>query len=309
MSDVSYLDLLEKGHDANQVMEIMSADEIWDNFETLVSHGANINITELMYRLGIFFAMEHWDELVERGALPDELAKWCYEGIVDDDDDIKFLLHKKVSPEVVLELAEDMMGLAKYFPDDCYDTFSLLIEYGLSNSKMNEWISDHLSDAMINSIVDEDTENWRELGVNPDGFIGPWLDCHGDAFFWGQSLRELPGIITLKDFIDHYSAAEIVEYSRYYGFIDFVNDYIENGGDIDYLGRKFAGEITNYDEKDTIEAMLALVWGGTTEIDLQDLVETEGFEDLSRSAKASWYEDLLNAGFDEQSLAKFRSRS
>ena len=300
-----WLLFLKAGFDANQVAKMMSLGQIWQHYDALTAHGANIDMAKLLPRFSRDFINGHWDEFVARGVPIDTLVKQCYsnKNLIVGDDEIKMLLDSGVNVKTVFDIARGALEFNDGWPERWRETFSILHEYGLSGEVINGWVKSHLdTSAIIQDIVEDASEEWEDLGVDPSDYIDLWIEDSGYRYF-EYSLKDLPERVTLKRFIDSHSMEQILNYSRGYGFLSFIDDYTGAGGNVDALAQKFLNEL-GYSNEYRAD-MLDLVVSGATVIDVEKFINCIDVSDMDEDTIEMYYSDLKNAGVDEKLLGKF----
>ncbi len=120
---------LKYGFDMNIILQGLAPDDVYRNYELLVSYGAKIDTNKLVSRLSDDFAWEHLDELIDQGFDVDKIlkgrrcsrknAKYLNKFLVEHED--KFLTNMASLPDAISanKLIEnipmkDIMSFSKY---------------------------------------------------------------------------------------------------------------------------------------------------------------------------------------------------
>lgn len=169
-----WLDFLQAGFDPDQVARLLPSEVKWKNYEILTLYGARISVIDLNFSSK--FILAHWGEYIERGVSPDTLAEMCYL-CIEDRFDAEMLLENGVSVETIFDLSfeRDVLGLICNYPEELREDLALLRKYGeLPEKKVTEWLKEHMIDSLLQDIVEDNPEAWREVGVNPEDFAYLW---------------------------------------------------------------------------------------------------------------------------------------
>ena len=167
-----FIDFLEAGFEVDQVTKMLSPEDIWEHYDTLTCYGANIDLAKLIPKFSRSFIRKNWDELAKRNVDIGLLIETCYNGSIENDNEVAFLLDKGVNAKTVFQLAETLFEFNEGWPERWAETFSILHEYGLPTEDIKKWLDSHIDDSLIYDIVEEHPEAWSELGINISDYAG-----------------------------------------------------------------------------------------------------------------------------------------
>lgn len=311
-------DFLSAGFDANKVAAMMPPEEIFTHYDVLTSHGAEIDATELSFKLeDADFVKEHLADFAKRGADINRIAKERF--TVGNDGMIETLLRGGVDVNIVFELAEETLsGAAEYIEghEGLVNTLLLFSKYGLPTEEIKEWVMGKLSqsDLAYSIVWDEYGYGWGLLGITAtdeiiETFLMPFgsgdpILCNDVVAILDNNMK-LPKTISHEKFVRSIPMRGLVDYYSSYGFNYFLEEY---SGDINVLVDKFINEI-GYDTTDEacIIAMYDIIaYGGAGLIDLEKFVECfKKCDKLTGEDRRDYYEYLSDIeGIDKKIIAK-----
>lgn len=308
----NWRNFLEAGFDATQVAKMMSPADVWEHYDELIAHGAQIDMAKLYSNFfeELFnedFTREHWNELVSRGVSPDILADRCYNDCIYSIPSLERVLAKGVSLKKAFELASDWLEISEYLPEEQIKILTWFFNRGLPKNDIKEWLEHHVSSSMRDYIVESGSDFFEKFGIEDGDIIDRWLDSYGYMYFSEKKLSDLPDTISVDKLISFFSMKEIFSHCQPYGFDDFVSDYLEAGEDINTLAQKFMNEIGYSSDSSDSGALLDLVYAGASAdiIDPAKYIEQVDVSKLDDCEAQNWYDYLESEGYSSQLINKF----
>lgn len=178
------LDLLEKGADADKLAEKMSPMDIFLNYDTLISHGAeNIDITKIALEIPDgYFVWTHLEEFAKYGADVDRLADELFSVLFIDD--AEKLLKNGASIIQVFNMSDEMLLLNTNNPEGLLEIFTLFHQYGMPEEYIRAWFTTYADYKVLEDIVNNGAK-WKHLGAFPGDFLNKYLA-------WREYFRNSP---------------------------------------------------------------------------------------------------------------------
>lgn len=185
-----------------------------------------------------------------------------------DFDELNELICRGSDVSKVFEQAQEWLEYNREHPEEQVKTLTWFQDRGLSQAIIKEWLEKNSTCYMDEYVIESMPDFYEKYGVVREGMIERWLDRYGDEYFnVSGKLSELPKAIGVEKLISFFSMKEILDYcSCPYDFSYFVDEYVENGNDINVLAAKFMDEIGYPSDCDSDEysALLDLVYAGAS---------------------------------------------
>ena len=297
-------DFLSAGFDANKVAAMMSPMEAFTYYDVLTSHGAEIDATELAFKLeDVDFVKKHLADFAKRGADINRIAKEWFEVITEED--MVRLLEAGISAETMLGLAEKGTVLMREdYPEELANVFSILNDYGLSEELIHDWVYSHNFTYVVENVIEDQSEKWAKLGFKiSDEFIELYLGLNGLAFI--DNLKMLPSSITPNRLLEYISIEEILDEIDY-SFDEYIREFEDAGGDFKLITRMFMDEIGYTTNEKKLSALFDVAWRDPSLVDLEKFIDCCNMcDEMTDEDRHSYYKCLLEKeGVDKSILVK-----
>lgn len=155
-------------------------------------------------------------------------------------EDVHELLMRNDDVNKIFDDSKSYLEKIQEKPNDLLYTFELFQVYGLSNEKISEFIKEHLTDALVESIVEDEPAEWGKFNIFPKDYARNYLDERIEEFLLCYSLKSLPQTITPETFLESYSFKEILSICK---FDDFYENYKDSGGNMVLFCQKYLSEV------------------------------------------------------------------
>lgn len=225
--------LVKYGIDINEIVKMMNADDVINNYKALTDAGANIDVAKWFPRLSGKCAFKNFGLLLEKdikGQDIFDLIKKKNKDIITEVD-YTCWLNEKVDANDVYDVYEKKLFVSK----DPYKTLwklSILDEYGLSQNTKNrikEYIREYGNSDLFENIAKE-SEEWGKLGVKIEDYYREYIRKNY-SFLKECGPSELIKRVgmSFEDFLEHLD------------FEHFFNNWYRNDLDLEYA-REFVDE-------------------------------------------------------------------
>ena len=297
-------DFLSAGFDANKVAAMMPPEEIFAHYDVLTSHGAEIDATELAFKLeDADFVKEHLADFAKRGADINRIAKEWFEIITEGD--MEQLLEAGVSTETVLKLAEDgIILMREEYPEELANVFSVLNDHGFSKEAIKDWVCSHDNVYVVEDVIENQSEKWAKLGFEvSDKLISLYLEMNGWRFI--DDLKMLPSSIPPNKFLEYVSIEEILDEINY-SFGEYIREFEDAGGDFGVIAKMFMNEIGYSTDVKYLSALFDIAWRDPSLVDLEKFIDCcKKCDEVTDEDRRDYYEDLSGReGIDKNILEK-----
>ena len=243
---------LEAGFDATQIAKMMSAYDVWYNYDTLVSYGAEIDPKRFLkvWRFVSYydFIDENWNKMVERGISEKELARVRFKDGCTTIQDVEYLIRHGVDVDTIFSLVVKNVSVGLE-PKKTSFIFERLMENGLPKNRITDWFeTEVVFESLIDRVIDRLAYEY-ELYFNIDitKYIKRWLDMHDAEYFSATAyhkLEDLPSVITPDKFLASYTADELLYKTKTPKVFERIaNEFMEIGGDINAFAAVFRGKL------------------------------------------------------------------
>lgn len=306
-------DFLSAGFDANKVAAMMSPMEAFTYYDVLTSHGAEIDATELAFKLeDVDFVKKHLADFAKRGADINRIAKelFRYDLWLYSDDEIEKLIEIGVDATVVFEISNERLSLeaaASDRTDDLRSLLSLFLNHGVSIEKIQEWVMGNRSIFIVEDIV-QNPENWEKFDIKAtDELISEFMTIVD----WIRWILEdmkiyLPKTVSPEKFLEYISVDDVITMGGSYEFENFMDSYEEVGGKLEKLAEWFFNEKGYVPDELCISAMFDIIWRDPSLIDLEKFIDCcNKCDEMTDEERHSYYKCLLEKeGVDKSILVK-----
>ena len=305
-------DFLSAGFDANKVATMMLPEEVFTHYDVLTSHGAEIDATELAFKLeDADFVKEHLADFAKRGADVNRIAKeWFrYDLCSYFDDEIEKLIEDGVDAVIVFEISNERLSLELEASrtDDLRSLLSMFLNHGISIKKVQEWVIKNRNILIVEDIV-QDPENWEEFDIKAtDEIISEFMTDYD----WARRILEdmklyLPKTVSPEKYLDYISVDDVIMMGDSYEFENFMDSYEEVGGKLEILAEWFFNEKGYTSDEICIAAMFDIAWRDPSLVDLEKFVDCcKQCDKMTDEDRRDYFEDLSRKeGIDKKILAK-----
>ena len=276
-----WLSFIDAGFDVNQVISMMSGKDISDHYDTLLSYGAEIDITKYFWDFDRVFVVKHLNDFINRGVSLEDIVSKCglySSGTVESDiERIVEFSEKGIDIRVIFTLFQKIIDDALENQDSDYiiGVFMALCQNGLPKEELKKWLDQKTSQNgfILCDIVEENPDEWEKLGVNISDYADKWLRYYYDHYYYHRKpLKDLPKSITEKKFIEFFSMEEIlnlINEAAGFSFYDFLTKEISSNENLEILAHKFVDEI-GY-SADHMGEIIDFIMAGSSVIDLKEI--------------------------------------
>lgn len=274
-------EFLESGCNAQQITDMLSSEDVLENYAILAANGASINATELARNLGKSFIEEHLDWLVASNVDVDKLVEEMFS---EDDfdygdswncfsDDFSGLplemIEAGVKVERIFDFCQEWFIRREEDAHDLMKGFDFFIEHGLPLDRVKERVRELVSRCtmMLDSVVVDDFQAWEKYGVSYTEYAEEYIDYYDCEYLcYDKNPSEIiPRVISAEDFLKRFTVDEIQ------GNIDVL---AENFPDVTALEKRILGSAGYSDEGKYIDILVMLVmlrWDSVKLINIKEL--------------------------------------
>ena len=294
---------LESGCNVQQIIDMLSDEDILENYAILVANGANINATELARNLGKSFVGEHLDWLAASNVDVDKLVEEMFS---EDDfdygdswnclsDDFSGLplemIEAGVKVERIFDFCQEWFIRREEDAHDLMKGFDFFIEHGLSLDRVKERVRELVSRCtmMLDSVVVDDFQAWTKYGVSYTEYAEEYIDYYDREYLCCDKdpSEIIPRVISAEDFLKRFTLDEI---------LDDLEALADDFPDATALEKRILDAVGYSDEEKHIDALVTLVilrWDSATLINIRKLAEAiERSKKITECERDSFKENL-----------------
>lgn len=171
-----------------------------------------------------------------------------------------------------------------------------------AHSYLKEVLSDPLT-SEFKTILQYYTDELKEFGIDPDLYTDAFAKNYAKDYVC--DLEGLPQFLSANIFLENIEIKDIYDsISWYYGFDDFLKEFIDAGGDETLLATKFLDEIGYSSVYEEFSALFDLLEAGC-DIDVAYLADCVDVKILNNEDKNRYYQVLKEHGADKTILERF----
>lgn len=246
---------IQNGMDIHKIVRMMDPRDVVEYFTTLTKAGARISPKKLVARLSPSFIYDHLVKLGAIGADVNQLFEANKHVFLREDDEVLSinyeaivggLIARGVNVERLFEACvpvfEGNFELYGYEDKQVLDIAKFFVKNGLKTERIKEWLEPKVKDGLFLEEMFHDktvAETLMSVGINPRNYITRFINTYGHDYL--LELDEYQSeMISVDRLVQKLPYDEI---TQSYTIYDFINLFLERGGHIEILAKKFVSDV------------------------------------------------------------------
>lgn len=285
---------IENEMDIHKIVRMMDPRDVVEYFTTLTKAGARISPKKLVARLSPSFIYDHLVKLGAIGADVNQLFEANKHVFLREDDEVLSINYEAIVGgliargvdverlfEACVPVFEGNFELYGYEDKQVLNIAKFFVKNGLKTERIKEWLEPKVKDGLFLEEMFHDkavADTLMSIGINPRNYITRFINTYGHDYLLelGEYQSEMIPVDRLVQKLPY------DEIAQNYTIYDFIMLFLERGGHIEVLAKKFVSDvgykITWGHLKDLIDIME--YDGACNEVDLERLAKEASFEGL-----------------------------